>query len=262
MDTNVIYENRTRPVDVRTEDFLCPIAHMHRELEIILVEKGCSELKIDNNKETIKAGDVIVCFPGQVHCCESSENGIYHIFTIAAECCYGITELLNDSVPENNVISLGADDEIVKSLYSAAEFRGEFRETFQAGAINTAFALILQKMSVSPRTKKNTGALQSIISYCTQNFTRELTLDDMADDINLSKYYISHLLNEKLGISFNAYINMLRINYSCEMLGKTDKSIAEISDKSGFGSVRTFNRAFSQIMNMTPCDYRKNIRGE
>ena len=258
MDTNVIYENRTKPVEVWTEDYLRPIPHMHKELEIILVEKGCSELIIDNNSETIRDGDVFVCFPNQVHCYESSTTGVYHLFTIASECCYGIQELLNNTVPVNNVLTLCADDEIVKTLYSAVEFSGEFRETYQAGAINTAVALILQKMSVSQRTKKNTGTLQNIILYCTQNFTRELSLDDMADEMHLSKYHISHLLNDKLGISFNGYINMLRINYSCEMLRKTDKSIADISEESGFGSIRTFNRVFSQVMNMTPCDYRKN----
>lgn len=258
MDANVIYENRTKPVEVWTEDYLRPMPHMHKELEIILVEKGSSSLIIDDSSKTISDGDIFVCFPNQVHCYESSTPGVYHLFTIASECCYGIRELLNNTVPDDNVLCLGADDEIVKALYSALEFCGEFRETFQAGAINKAVALILQKISVSQRTKKNTGTLQNIIAYCTQNFTRELSLDDMADEMHLSKYHISHLLNDKLGISFNGYINMLRINYACEMLRKSDKSIANISEESGFGSIRTFNRVFSQVMNMTPCDYRKN----
>lgn len=262
MGNNVIYENRTKRVEVWTEDYLRPMPHLHKELEIIYVEKGTSHLIVDNSSHTITDGDVFVCFPNQVHCYESSSPGIYHLFTIVSDCCYGLKNILEDSMPSKNVLKLSREDEIIKTLLAAVEFNGEFKETFQAGAINKVLALILQQISVTPRTKKTEGTLQNIINYCTLNFNRELTLDDMADELHLSKYHISHLLNKKLGISFNGYINILRTDNSCELLRKTDKSIARISEESGFGSIRTFNRVFNQIMNMTPFDYRKMQKEE
>ena len=258
MDNNVVYENRTKHVEVWAEDFLKPIPHLHKEMEIIYVIKGESHLFIDNNYMTISDGDLFVSFPNQVHCYEMSEPGQYYLFTIIPDCCFGIKDLLYDNVPGKNILRLDENDEILKALYDAICYQGEYKDTYYAGLINHALALMLPKLSLTPRIKSNTATLQNIINYCSLNFARELTLDDIADDLHLSKYHISHLLNKKLGISFTGYINLLRINSACELLRKTDKSIASISEEVGFGSIRSFNRVFAQIMNMTPYDYRKN----
>ena len=76
----------------------------------------------------------------------------------------------------------------------------------------------------------------------------------------MSKYHISHLFNNKLGISFNTYINTLRINTACDLLEETDKKTTDISEEIGFGSIRSFNRAFLQIMDMSPLQYRKLVK--
>lgn len=257
MDNNVVYENRTKHVEAWAEDFLKPIPHLHKELEIIYVMKGESHLFIDNNFMTISEGDLFVCFPNQVHCYERSDVGQYCLFTIVPDCCFGVKDLLYDNVPENNILKLDKDDEILKTLSEAVNYTGQYKETYQAGLINHVIALILPKLTLIPRIKSNTATLQNIINYCSLNFARNLTLDDIADELHLSKYHISHLLNKKLGISFTGYVNMLRINNSCELLRNSDRSIASISEEVGFGSIRSFNRVFSQIMKMTPYDYRK-----
>ena len=256
MDKNVVYENRTKHVEVWAEDYLKPIPHLHKELELIYVVKGESNLFIDNRNMTISEGDLFVCFPNQVHCYESSSQGQYFLFTISPDCCIGIKDILSDNIPVSNILKLSKDDDIIKTLISAVTYYGQYKETYYAGCINHALALILQKLSLSPRIKSNSATLQSIIKYCTTKFSGEVTLDDMSRELHLSKYHISHLLNNKLGISFSGYINMLRINNACELLRRTDKSIADISEEVGFGSIRTFNRVFLQIMKTTPYNYR------
>lgn len=257
MNNNVVYENRIKHVEVWAEDFLKPIPHLHKELELIYVVKGESHLFIDNKKMTISDGDLLICFPNQIHCYESSVHGQYFLFTINPDFCIGIKDLLSDNIPVNNILKLKKDDEIIQTLFSAVTYFGQYKETYHAGCINSALAMILQNISITPRIKSNSATLQSIIKYCTSNFLSDVTLDDMARELHLSKYHISHLLNNKLGISFSGYINILRINNACELLRKTDKSIASISEEVGFGSIRTFNRVFMQIMNSTPYDYRK-----
>ena len=256
MNNNVVYENRIKHVEVWTEDYLKPIPHLHKELELIYVVNGESHLFIDNRKMTISDGDLFICFPNQIHCYESSVHGQYFLFTISPDFCIGIKDLLSDNVPENNILKLGKDDDIIRTLFSAVAYYGNYKETYYAGCINHALAMILQNISITPRIQSNSATLQSIIRYCTGNFLSDITLDDMARELHLSKYHISHLLNNKLGISFSGYINMLRINNACELLRRTDKSIASISEESGFGSIRTFNRVFMQIMNTTPYEYR------
>jgi AraC-like DNA-binding protein len=75
-------------------------------------------------------------------------------------------------------------------------------------------------------------------------------------DLHISKYYISHVMSQKLNIGFNDYVNSLRISSACRLLRKSDRSITEISELVGFNTLRTFNRAFFKQMGVTPSDYR------
>ena len=103
------------------------------------------------------------------------------------------------------------------------------------------------------------SAFYGIMDFCTHNFTDPITLDSVAEKLHLSKYYISHLINRKLGQNFNEYINSLRISEACAFLRETDKKIAEISEEVGFGTIRSFNRSFKQTTGISPAEYRLNV---
>lgn len=83
----------------------------------------------------------------------------------------------------------------------------------------------------------------------------DITLSSVADALHISRYYASHLFSE-LEVGFNEYINSLRITGACERLKNTKLSISEIAYEVGFGSIRTFNRAFLKVSGMTPRQYR------
>ena len=58
--------------------------------------------------------------------------------------------------------------------------------------------------------------------------------------------------------NFNGYLNDIRVEYVCEMLRRTDKSVTEIYEDAGFESQRTFNRAFRERMRMSPRQFRES----
>ena len=49
---------------------------------------------------------------------------------------------------------------------------------------------------------------------------------------------------------------MLRVNKACSLLDETDKKVIDISEEVGFGSLRSLNRSFLEIMGTTPIKYR------
>ena len=112
-------------------------------------------------------------------------------------------------------------------------------------------------MSINRPSVGDSGALRSIVSFCSQNFSENLSLSLLEEKLHLNKYYISHLFSEKLGIRFNDYINSLRIFEACKMLVNSDLSVTEISEYVGFNTLRTFNRAFSKQTGYSPSEYRK-----
>jgi AraC-like DNA-binding protein len=85
----------------------------------------------------------------------------------------------------------------------------------------------------------------------------ELKIWDIVEYTGINRSYISQAINTEFLVSFNHYINKLRIDKAC-MLLKTDtkKSIESIAFDSGFNSLSTFNRAFKKFTGLLPSQYR------
>ena len=88
----------------------------------------------------------------------------------------------------------------------------------------------------------------------------DITLEDVAKRMKLSKHHLTQLFNIHLGENFNQYINRYRINYSCLLLksNNEDLTIEEIAFESGFNSKVSFNRHFKNFIGCTPSDYLKS----
>ena len=79
-----------------------------------------------------------------------------------------------------------------------------------------------------------------------------------AERLGCSQRELSRMLEEvEPGMTFPHFINNLRIRYACTLM-RQDKglSLAEIAERSGFYSTRTFQRTFLATMGKTPSEYR------
>ena len=85
---------------------------------------------------------------------------------------------------------------------------------------------------------------------------RTLTLPDLASLMNLSVRQTQRLLQRHFGKTFSQKLSEARMAAASQFLITTDLSITEISERVGFNTMRTFNRAFSKQMGMTPREYR------
>jgi YesN/AraC family two-component response regulator len=99
--------------------------------------------------------------------------------------------------------------------------------------------------------------LGEIVNYCNAHYKENLSLTMLESELHISKYYISHIINERLGEGFNEYLNSIRINEACRLLLESDMSIKEISAEVGFGTVRSFDRAFLRQKSETAREYRQ-----
>ena len=107
-----------------------------------------------------------------------------------------------------------------------------------------------------PEKIEEPNTLSEIINYCNTRYKEKLSLESMERDLHISKYYISHVINEKIGKGFNEYVNSIRINEACRLLLESELTVKEISEKVGFGTVRSFDRAFKKQKNETAKEYR------
>ena len=259
---HAFYENKYRPYSTSVQTILTPNPHYHKEIELIYVIRGSCIAHADRNQCTLHEGDLFIAFPNQIHYYEACQAGEYYVGIVLPDSLYAMKDVLYDHTPRQNMMSIGDNQALTGYILDTLNKAGEYRRTRIAGDFHLAMSAILPMLTLAPRTNTDNGTLKAVLEYCTKNYASALTLDDVADALHISRYHLSHMLNSKLGMGFNTYINMLRINEACNLLEDTDKKTADISGDVGFGSIRSFNRAFLQMMDMSPLQYRAMTRGK
>lgn len=101
-----------------------------------------------------------------------------------------------------------------------------------------------------------------VIKYIDENLSEKLSLDELADVSNFSKYHFSRLFTSNVGMTPSAYITNKRLKKSVSYLLETDKTVLEISLLCGFESASNFNLAFKKHFNKTPSEVRKGGKEE
>lgn len=233
-------------------------SHLHDQVEIVYVFSDGQHMNIDGKDYEIKAGQAAIIFPDTVHHYYRNERrSTEEVLIISSPKLYGgVFPDLNEMKSETPVIT-GIDE--------ATDF------AFRQIAACSAFAeklgwsiVIISKLIDKLELKKNSGApvehlTQKIVHYIGHNFKQDITLDTLAEEFSVSKYYISHIFSDKIKINFRNYLALIRAEYAAGLIRSTSDSITNICGCSGFTSQRTFNRAFKQIYGMTPREYKNNI---
>ena len=163
---------------------------------------------------------------------------------------------LRASVGDDTLVEL---KEYFKSVLIILDGGGDF-ERERIGAYATLFlasVLTASREEASARTVGGYGHVARAMRYIAENFTREITLEDVAAQVHLTPSYFSKLFAEINGEGFVRYLAEQRIEYAKGLLASSDMSVTDIAFASGFGSFSSFSRTFRSTCGITPNDYRK-----
>lgn len=101
-----------------------------------------------------------------------------------------------------------------------------------------------------------------IVRYMQEHLTEEISLNVLAEEFHLSASYISQLFKNEIGVNSLAYLTNIRMEQAKKLLLSTPLSIAEVSERSGYGDYRVFTKAFKKSEGVTPSQYRRNFLEE
>jgi len=260
-----LYETRQSNFHFR-DDTRAPLqcnAHLHYHLELLCLLGGTTRAYVDSCEYELHAGDIFLVFPNQIHRFESTEKESYLLFIINPDMMPELGQLFTTALPISSCVRGAANDPVLlSSLQAMAQTHSmadhPYRDVILKGQMLSFFGEFLHRMELTKPREGDSQSLKAVVRYCSQNFTKELSLEILERELHISKYYISHLFSHKLNMRFNDYINSLRISDACRYLRHDTRSITEISELVGFSTLRTFNRAFVKQTGMTPSQYRKS----
>ncbi|KKI89299.1 hypothetical protein WQ54_25780 [Bacillus sp. SA1-12] len=98
--------------------------------------------------------------------------------------------------------------------------------------------------------------LDKALHYIHEHYTQDLTLQNVADHIHISRNYFSILFKRYLEQNFIDYVIDLRIKRAKELLLHTTLKVYEVAGKSGFNDVKYFSKLFKKVTGLSPGDFR------
>ncbi len=255
--------------------------HWHEEIEIIYIMQGRLQAGINHEVYPMGSGDILLIGAGDVHhfipqsrWCKTAiiqfGFSIFESFSTALRDRRFICPFFGSLAGGNSIEDEGvtAHQNLEKEILSMiAEYRNK-REGYQMALKARLYDLIvtilrqvpMEKYSSRERAKqlKNLEKLEQVFCYVEKNHIRTITLDEIAKVANFSTYHFTRFFRETTGITFNRYLNYFRIRKAEVYLRNIENSVTEVAFKSGFNSIKTFNRVFKEVKGCSPSEYRKN----
>jgi len=104
--------------------------------------------------------------------------------------------------------------------------------------------------------------LERVMEFIKENFTFNISREGLAAAVDMSPDHLSRSFGKYTGRRIDAYINELRIEEAKRQLAATDKTVIRIAFDTGFETIRSFNRVFSEAEGMSPTKYREECRAQ
>ena len=102
--------------------------------------------------------------------------------------------------------------------------------------------------------------ISEIINYIHSNYRRKISLNELSEHLFLSVPYLSKYIKKQLGMNFLDYLNNIRLFHAVDDLLYSSQPLTAIAMDNGFANTAAFTEVFKKVYNMTPSEYRQQMR--
>jgi len=103
---------------------------------------------------------------------------------------------------------------------------------------------------------ENDVLINGMVSYIQQNYQKDISLEDLAEDVGIHPNYACLLFRKRVGQSYLSFLHKERITVAKQLMKKTDNSMERIAMEVGYNSASQFSRVFRKYEGITPSTYR------
>ena len=237
-------------------------SNMHENVEIIFVTEGEAAIRADGKEIIARAGETVIFGTNVLHAVGTySKTAFYYLIVDRSFCRenYFDTNLLRFETLVSDSLLHDMMKGIVES-YSHLDDRRFSKQDIRARVL-LLMSYICEKYSRQNEQGSGNQTLNYIklsIEYICHNFNRPLSLDEVAQQVGVSKYHFTRTFREATGETFVKYLNRVRCDYAKQLLLNTDKTVSQICDECGFVSPSYFSRTFEKYVGVLPSEYRKS----
>ncbi|MFC0391777.1 helix-turn-helix domain-containing protein [Paenibacillus mendelii] len=251
--------------------------HWHEHIEFLFFIEGEAMIECNSERLYVSAGDLVVLNSTDLHHGINLSDNLFYFAVIAdpsllhsrsvdaVEMKY-ITPITQNRISFQNKIT--NDPEInscIRSLIEEYEKREYGYELAVKSDLYRLLSILLRKYIVrllKPNEyelrRKNLERFDPIYEYIEENYQSKIMVEDLAKQVNMSRFYFCRLFKEITNKTISEYVNFVRINKSEYLLRNTSMSISEIALATGFNDIYYFSRLFKTYKKVSPSKIRRN----
>jgi YesN/AraC family two-component response regulator len=152
-----------------------------------------------------------------------------------------------------NVLDYVEKPILLNSIVSALTRAGKHLEGLRHLRILEAVGQEKEAVRVESRNK----AVNSVLDYIHENFSRDIGLNDLSEATGLAPAYLCNLFKECVGVSYIKYLTSVRLDHAKRLLQSGEKAM-KVSEKVGYSDYHYFCRVFKKYTGVTPGEYREH----
>lgn len=251
--------------------------HWHNDLEINLIREGEAIFQVYQKSYRVRTGEGFLLNRNVPHSCSSpgNEHVRYSTILVRPDFLYGDFGsdverkcfqpfLQNSAIP--CIYLTGFDEngkEILQKLNQVEEAFDRKRFCYELkikGLLCEAFAMILyghrqELTKFVPANLQELERLEKMLNYLNMHFTEVISLQDLADQVHLSREVCCRLFKKMTGKTITGYLEEYRVNKSFSLVQSGQYSMTQITEMVGFSNPSRFASAFRKRFGCNPGEY-------
>ncbi|TXL61093.1 AraC family transcriptional regulator [Cerasibacillus terrae] len=223
--------------------------------------KGRGEIKLNNKIYQLNPGNAFfVKIPSnhQYYLPEDSKEWEFVHITLFGEESHHIFNSITEEFGHILNLELNAKPiQLIFKLYEKA-IRNEIRNSYEASSFAYSFLMGLKSYSINqnfPHDKVPITIIKAV-QFIHSNYRKQITLNDIAESSNLSKYYLSRLFSQTMNITPLQYLTQFRMSKALELLNDGNLTVEDIASKVGYSNGNYFTKVFRSKVGISPGKYR------
>lgn len=251
--------------------------HWHNDLEINLIREGEAVFQVYQKSYRVRTGEGFLLNRNVPHSCSSpgNEHVRYSTILVRPDFLYGDFGsdverkcfqpfLQNSAIPCIHLTGFDENGkEILQKLNQVEEAFDRKRFCYELkikGLLCEAFAMILyghrqELTKFVPANLQELERLEKMLNYLNMYFTEVISLQDLADQVHLSREVCCRLFKKMTGKTITGYLEEYRVNKSFSLVQSGQYSMTQITEMVGFSNPSRFASAFRKRFGCNPGEY-------
>ncbi len=250
--------------------------HWHNEFEIVAVSEGVVDCHVGQESFRLKAGEAVFINSRVLHQFTAKDYGIMPNIVFSPEFIAPEQTVIYDKfiapIEKSTMEYLVFKNicewhnrvlELLSTLFYEISVDG-FNELKVRNILSEAWVIILEQVRHTLRENKcvndansSGNSVKLMIQYIGAHYMEEISLNDIAASVNISKNTAMRYFAANIGVSPVDYLIKYRIGISCKMLRETSDKISHIAGCVGYENTSYFCRLFRKYVGVSPKKYRE-----